>query len=90
MLIMPFLLFYVGPNCESTAAEPHTHIGCLSWFSVHCVKFVLLCSSSEKTFAKINLFSFFGSYIAIGEKGGNIGSHPKPKSTFFVEIKNKS
>ena len=77
-------------NFEPTVVGPHTHIGCLSWFSVYCVKFVLLCSSSEKTFAKINLFSFFGSYIAIGEKGGNIGSHPKPKSTFFVEIKNKS
>ena len=34
---------------SDTAVGPHTHIGCLSWFSVNCVKFVLLCSSSEKT-----------------------------------------
>ena len=44
---------------------------------------MLLCSSSEKTFAKINLFCFFGPYIAIKQKRGNTESHPKPKSTFF-------
>ena len=58
-------------NFEPTVVGPHTNIGCLSSFSIHCVKFVLLCSSSEKTFAKINLFSFFGSYIVMGKKGGN-------------------
>ena len=89
MTILYFKKYSPLHNFEPTVFGPHTHIGCLSWFSVHCVKFVLLCSSSEKTFAKINL-SFFGSYIAIGKKGNNIGSHPKPKATFFMEIKNKS
>ena len=34
----------------------------------------------KKTFAKINLFYFLGP---MGKKRGYIGSHPKPKSTFF-------
>ena len=43
---------------------------------------MLLCSSSDKTFAKINLFCFGGSCGAIGKKGGNIRPYPKPKATF--------
>ena len=70
-------------NFEPTVTGSHKHIGCLIWFSVNCVKFVLLCSSSAKKVTKINLFCFFGPYIATRKKGGNIGSHPKPKSTFF-------
>ena len=66
-------------NFEAAAVGPHTHIGCLSWFLVNCVKFVLL----QKNFRKIIFFCLFGPYIAIGEKGGNIGWHPKPKSIFF-------
>ena len=41
----------------------------------------------EKTFAKTNLFCFFGPYIAIGKKGGNIGPYPKPNTTFSGRIK---
>ena len=69
-------------NLKPTVIGLHRYIGCLDWFSVNCVKCVLLCSSSAKAFGRINLFCFGGPYIAIGEKGGNVGSCPKPKSTF--------
>ena len=66
----------------------HTHIGCLSSFSVNCIKFVLLCSSFEKTYAKINIFCFLGPCIAIGKKRGQILGHTQNQSQpFLAKIK---
>ena len=72
-------------NFEPTVVGPHTHIGCLSWFSVHCVNFLLLCNSSEKNICQNKPFFFFWVVYSYGEKRGQYWV--TPKSTFFVEIK---
>ena len=89
---MLFLRFHNGPNfgkfwtyCFWTT---HAHIGCLGWFSANCVKFVVLYSSFEKTFAKINFFYFFWALHSYREKKEAILGHTQNQSQpFLKEIK---
>ena len=59
-LVQKFYFGLILANFKPTVVGPRTNIGCLNYFSVDCVKFMLLCSSPGKTFAKINFFNFFG------------------------------
>ena len=54
---IPFFLFHVDPNFRkfwTYCCVEHTYIAYLSSYLLNCVKFVWLCSSSEKTIAKTN------------------------------------
>ena len=48
---------------------------------------MLLCSSSEKTFAKIKLFCFGGPYIDIGKKGAMLRHTQNQNQPFSVRNK---
>ena len=65
----------------------HTHILVSKADFQLIVKFVLLSSCSEKTFAKINLFCFLVPYIANGKKEAMLGHTQNQNQPFLAEIK---
>ena len=67
----------------------HTHILVSKADFQLIVKFILLSSCSEKTFAKINLFCFLVPYIAIGKKGAMLVNTENQNQPFLAEIKKR-